>query len=223
MSAFANTRDIFYINPYDTVSVYTYDDDYKMTHGLSSIDLITLITNINKLRDAEIESSINMINKSISNNEDSIDVITIEFIRYVTWLLSKYSSILQYLKDNPTNCIVDSADDGCTTIKDSIPIIKYQNIRDKKLQKSVKDIATILFHLSKITLKRRVFMGGQPIIVDDNRSNLLFANFGINETTDLSKFVTQGAGGTRKKRRRKTSKATKKHRKSSRRHRRRRN
>jgi hypothetical protein len=193
------------------------DDEYKMTHGLSSIDLIKLITNIHKLRDAEIESSINMINKSISNNEHSIDVITIEFIRYVTWLLSKYSSILQYLKDNPTNCIVDRAGDGCTTIKYSIPIIKYQNIRDKKLQKSVKDIATILFHLSKITLKLQAFMDGQPIIVDDNRSNLLFADFGINETKDLSKFVTQGAGGTRKKRRRKTSKATKKHRKSYRR------
>jgi hypothetical protein len=158
-----------------------------------------------------------MINNSILINEDSIDLITIEFIRYVTWLLSKYSSILQYLKDNPTNCIVDSAGDGCTTIKYSIPIIKYQNIRDKKLQKSVKDIATILFHLSKITLKRRVFMSGQPISVDGDMSNKLFADFGINKTKDLSKFVIQGAGGTRKKRRRKTSKATKKHRKSSRR------
>ena len=60
-------------------------------------------------------------------------------------------------------------------------------------------------------------MGGQPISVDGDMSNKLFADFGINETKDLSKFVTEGAGGTRKKRRRKTSKSTKKYRKSSRR------
>ena len=71
MSAFADEIDIDNINPFNTDSFYTYDDDYKMTHGLSSIDLITLITNINNIRNAEIKSSIDMINKSILNNEDS--------------------------------------------------------------------------------------------------------------------------------------------------------
>jgi hypothetical protein len=191
--------------------------DINDDNNLDDTFIINFIRNIDKAKNYD-DISIKKINKSIKVHENKQTVFTIEFIRSVTKLLIYYSGWLQLLK----NYQETHGTDEYISIDNQVLIINYEKIRNNdsdlvNLKHIVERIAKKLKYLSQIKLKLQVFINSQPISVDGDMSNKLFGDFGIKTTTDLSKFVIQGAGGTRKKRRRKTSKSTKKHRKSSRR------
>jgi hypothetical protein len=157
------------------------------------------------------------IRKRLYREPEFKSLLGIEFIRYVVWLLQSYYKIFKHLEFQDSIQGHTSRDGSCIITRGGVKIIKYEKITDKKLHDSVSHIAMVLRYLSEIGIELQVYNGCVEMTVDENIPNLFFKQFGIKTTTDLSKFVIQGAGGTRKNRRRKTSKSTKKHRKSSRR------
>jgi hypothetical protein len=222
MSAFVHdTNDITNLNAYNTVTLPPYDDKYKKKYGLDIEDLIALITSIHKRNDTEIKDVIKSINESIDKNSENKVVLDIEFIRYVRFLLDKYLNILLLLINiEKRENIQEGEVESCIYVShENIRLINYKKIKDEGLKNSVELIVKVFGFLSEIKLDLKVSIDGKQIDIDG--TNVLFKEFQIKSTDDLTKFKLNSVGGIRKNRRRKTSKHLKKRRKSSRYYRRR--